>query len=75
MDDIDFQFDEEVFDYIVEKALEFKLGARGRRSIAESIMMDAMFEMPSTGEKNLHITLDYAKEKLGKANMDRLRQD
>ncbi len=75
MDDIDLQFDEEVFDYIVEKALEFKLGARGLRSIAESIMMDAMFEMPSTGEKNLHITLDYAKEKLGKANMDRLRQD
>lgn len=75
MDDIELGFDEEVFDYIVEKALEFKLGARGLRSIAESIMMDAMFEMPSTGEKNLHITLEYAKEKLGKANMDRLRQD
>ena len=75
MDDIELVFDEDVFDYIVDKAMEFKLGARGLRSIAESIMMDAMFDMPSTDEKKLHITLAYAKEKLGKANMARLRQD
>lgn len=75
MDQVELVFDEEVYDYIVEKAMEFKLGARGLRSIAETIMMDAMFEMPSTEEKRLHVTLDYAREKLGKANMDRLRQE
>ena len=75
MDQVELIFDEDVYDYIVDKAMEFKLGARGLRSIAESIMMDAMFEMPSTQEKKLHITLEYAKEKLGKANMDRLRQE
>lgn len=75
MDDVKLVFDEEVYDYIVDKAMEFKLGARGLRSIAETIMMDAMFDMPSTDEKELHVTLDYAREKLGKANMDRLRQE
>lgn len=75
MDNVELTFDEEVYDYIVDKALEFKLGARGLRSIAESIMMDAMFDMPSTDETKLHITLEYAKEKLGKANMDRLRNE
>ncbi|MEG0948234.1 MAG: ATP-dependent Clp protease ATP-binding subunit ClpX [Bacteroidales bacterium] len=75
MDQVELVFDEEVYDYIVEKAMEFKLGARGLRSIAETIMMDAMFEMPSTEDKKLHVTLDYAREKLGKANMDRLRQE
>ena len=64
MDDVVLKFDNEVLDYIVEKAVEFKLGARGLRSIAETIMMDAMYEIPSSGIKELHITLDYAKEKL-----------
>jgi len=64
MDDVVLKFDDEVLDYIVEKAVEFKLGARGLRSIAETIMMDAMYEIPSSGIKELHITLDYAKEKL-----------
>ncbi len=64
MDDVVLKFDDEVLDYIVEKAVEFKLGARGLRSIAETIMMDAMYEIPSSGVKELHITLDYAKEKL-----------
>ena len=59
-------------DYIVEKAIEFKLGARGLRSIAETIMMDAMFDMPSSDEKTLHITRKYAEEKLKKANMHAL---
>ena len=64
MDDVVLKFDDEVLDYIVEKAVEFKLGARGLRSIAETIMMDAMYEIPSSGVKELHITIDYAKEKL-----------
>ena len=64
MDDVVLKFDDEVLDYIVEKAVEFKLGARGLRSIAETIMMDAMYEIPSSGVKELHINLDYAKEKL-----------
>ncbi len=64
MDDVVLKFDDEVLDYIVEKAVEFKLGARGLRSIAETIMMDAMYEIPSSGVKELHITLDYAKGKL-----------
>lgn len=64
MDNVVLKFDDEVLDYIVEKAVEFKLGARGLRSIAETIMMDAMYEIPSSGVKELHITLDYAKEKL-----------
>ena len=64
MDDVVLKFDDEVLDYIVEKAVEFKLGARGLRSIAETIMMDAMYEIPSSGIKELHITLDYAKAKL-----------
>jgi ATP-dependent Clp protease ATP-binding subunit ClpX len=75
MDDIKLTIDDEVYDYIVEKALEFKLGARGLRSITEAIMMDAMYEMPATGEKELHVTLAYAREKLAKTNMDRLQHD
>lgn len=69
MDDVTLTFDDDVLDYIVEKAIEFKLGARGLRSIAETIMMDAMFDMPSSDEKTLHITRRYAEEKLKKANM------
>jgi ATP-dependent Clp protease ATP-binding subunit ClpX len=71
MDDINLSFDEEVLDYIVDKAIEFKLGARGLRSIVETIMMDAMFETPSEKVNELHIKLDYAKQKLEKANVNR----
>lgn len=53
MDGIELIFEEEVFDFIVDKALEYKLGARGLRSIVESIMLDAMFEIPSSKQKNL----------------------
>jgi ATP-dependent Clp protease ATP-binding subunit ClpX len=54
--------------------MEYKLGARGLRSICEAIMIDAMFDIPSEGKtKNVHITLEYAKEKLSKAKMDKLR--
>ena len=72
MDDVTLTFDDDVLDYIVEKAIEFKLGARGLRSIAETIMMDAMFDMPSSDEKTLHITRKYAEEKLKKANVHAL---
>ena len=66
LDDIKLSFDEEVLDYIVDKALEFKLGARGLRSICEAIMMDVMFDMAADDSGNMHITLDYAKSKIEK---------
>lgn len=73
MDSIELSFDEDVFEYIVDKALEFKLGARGLRSIVEAIMMDAMFMMPSDKTKTLHVTLAYAKEKFEKSDVSSLR--
>ena len=69
LDGIKLKFEEEVLDFIVDKAIEFKLGARGLRSIVEHIMMDAMYEMPSTDRKSLTITLNYAKNRLVNANM------
>jgi ATP-dependent Clp protease ATP-binding subunit ClpX len=66
MDDVALTFDEEVLEYIVDKAIEFKLGARGLRSITEDIMIDAMFEIPSGKQKELHVTLEYAKERVEK---------
>ena len=73
MDGIDLTIDPEVYQLIVDKAIEFKLGARGLRAITESIMMDAMFNMPSEPEKKLHITLEYAQKELAKANLERMR--
>ena len=73
MDDIKLSFTEEALDFIVDKALEFKLGARGLRSIVEAIMMEPMFKMPSTGEKELAVTLDFAKEQFEKADVNRLQ--
>lgn len=73
MDEITLSFEENVFEYIVDKAVEYKLGARGLRSIVESIMMDAMFEAPSSGEKILLINLDYAKAQVEKVNAARLQ--
>ncbi len=64
LDDIKLTFDAEVLDYIVDKAMEYKLGARGLRSICEAIMMDVMFDMPATEDKECRITLDFAKKKL-----------
>ena len=72
MDEVELTFDDDVLDYIVDKAIEFKLGARGLRSITEDIMIDAMFYLPSTEEKKLHITLDYAREKVEKSKTKRL---
>ena len=73
MDKITLTFDEDVYEYIVDKALEFKLGARGLRSIVEVIMMDSMFSMPSENIKHLHITRNFAMEKLQKSNIESLR--
>ena len=72
MDEVELTFDDDVLDYIVDKAIEFKLGARGLRSITEDIMIDAMFYLPSSEEKKLHITLDYAREKVEKSKTKRL---
>ncbi len=73
MDGIQLTFEDDVYQYIVDKAVEYKLGARGLRSITENIMMEAMYDMPSNGEKTLNISLEYAQAELAKANMDRLR--
>jgi len=73
LDDIELSFEEDALQFIVDKAIEFKLGARGLRSICESIMNDAMFESPSNGVKSLKISLDYAKEKLETSNLQRLK--
>ena len=73
MDGIKLTFDEKVYEFIVDKALEFKLGARGLRSIVEAVMMDAMYSMPSQKVKELHVTLEYAKEKFEKSDVNRLQ--
>jgi ATP-dependent Clp protease ATP-binding subunit ClpX len=74
MDNVKLSFEPEVLDHIVDKAMEYKLGARGLRSICEAIMVDAMFDIPSDGSvKRLNITLEYAREKLSKAKIEKLR--
>ncbi|MDR1920063.1 MAG: ATP-dependent Clp protease ATP-binding subunit ClpX [Tannerellaceae bacterium] len=73
MDGIKLSFDEEVYEFIVDKAMEFKLGARGLRSIVEAVMMDAMYSMPSEKKKALQVTLAYAKEKIEKSDSSRLQ--
>ena len=74
MDNIKLSWDEKVLNYIVEKALEFKLGARGLRSICEAIIMDAMFELPSKENPgDITIGIKYAREKLEKTNLKRLK--
>lgn len=69
LDDIELSFEEDALEYIVDKAIEFKLGARGLRSICESIMNDAMFESPSQDIKDLRISLDYSRKKIDVASM------
>ena len=68
LDGVDLVFQPEVLDFVVDKAIEFKLGARGLRSIVETIMIDAMYEIPSSGRKSYTVTLDYAKKQLDKAD-------
>ncbi len=74
MDKVKLSFTKDVLDFIVEKAHEYKLGARGLRSICEAIMTDAMFDIPSNEEvKELKITLEYAEEKFSKSKLNKLR--
>lgn len=73
MDGVKLAFEDAVFEYIVDKAVEYKLGARGLRSIVETIMMDAMFETPSEHKDSFVVTVDYARHQLEKANMARLQ--
>ncbi len=70
MDGVDLTFDDDVLDLIVDKAIEYKLGARGLRSIVENIMIDAMFDIPSSDEKKFTVTREYALDKLNKANFE-----
>jgi ATP-dependent Clp protease ATP-binding subunit ClpX len=65
--------DEDVLEFMVSKAMEFKLGARGLRSICEHILTDAMFELPGSNKKELHLTLDYATMKFDKSKMSKLK--
>ena len=73
IDNIELEFASEVLDYVVDKAIEFKLGARGLRSICEHIMIDAMYELPSTTTNKISITKKYAEEKLEKINVKKLK--
>ena len=70
MDGIKLKFDDEALDLIVDKAIEYKLGARGLRSIVESIMVDAMYELPSAGVKKFTVTRDYAQQKIEAAHFE-----
>ena len=73
MDGVKLEFQPEVLEYIVDKAVEYKLGARGLRSIVETIMMDTMFEIPSHHTDSFVVTLEYAQEQMNKANLSRLQ--
>lgn len=74
MDEMELSFTSEVLDFIVEKAVEFKLGARGLRSICEAIMIDAMFDGPSEeSKKTFEVSLNYAKEKINKSKLHKLK--
>ncbi|MBO5627153.1 MAG: ATP-dependent Clp protease ATP-binding subunit ClpX [Prevotella sp.] len=72
MDGVKLTFADETLEYIVDQAVEYKLGARGLRSIVEAVMMDAMFEIPSKRVKSFDVTLEYAKEQLDKAHLQKL---
>ncbi|MGB3606128.1 MAG: ATP-dependent Clp protease ATP-binding subunit ClpX [Psychroserpens sp.] len=73
MDDIEFSITEGALDFIVGKAIEYKLGARGLRSLCEEILTDAMFEMPSTKDSKLNVTKSYAEDKLTKTTIKKLK--
>jgi ATP-dependent Clp protease ATP-binding subunit ClpX len=73
LDGIDLSFEEDVFEYIVDKAIEYKIGARGLRSICETIMTDAMYELPSKNQKKFKVKRDYAQAKLEKSDIQKLK--
>ncbi|MFK8059193.1 MAG: ATP-dependent Clp protease ATP-binding subunit ClpX [Polaribacter sp.] len=73
MDDVAFTIEEDALNYIVEKAVEYKLGARGLRSLCEAIFTDAMFDLPSSDEKEFNVTKEYAEAKLTNTTLKKLR--
>lgn len=73
MDDVDFTITDGALDYIVEKAIEYKLGARGLRSLCEEILTDAMFNLPGSDETKLNVTRTYAEDKLSKSTLKKLK--
>ncbi|SEV98604.1 ATP-dependent Clp protease ATP-binding subunit ClpX [Chitinophaga arvensicola] len=73
VENIDLQVEEEAIDYIVDKAMEYKLGARGLRSICEVVLSDAMYELPSANETHFHLTKEYAQAKLEQSNFVKLK--
>ena len=73
MDGVKLELDQEVLDFIVQKAMEFGLGARGLRSICEAILTDAMFELPGSSKKLLSVNIDYAKQQFGKSKIATLK--
>ena len=74
MDGVDLEFAAETLEYIVDKAVEFKLGARGLRSICEAVMKDLMFEAPSSNEERIVVTRDYAEERVNKTSISQLNK-
>ena len=73
MDGVKLTFAPEVYEFVVDKAMEYKLGARGLRSIVETIMMDVMFDIPSQKVKEYEVTLEFAKQQMEKTNLSRLQ--
>lgn len=73
MDGVALTFQQEVYEFVVDKAVEYKLGARGLRSIVETIMMDVMFDIPSQNVKEFEVTLDFARQQMEKTNLSRLQ--
>ena len=73
MDGIDFTIDNKALDFIVDKAIEYRLGARGLRSLCEEILNDAMFELPSSDETKLRVSMKYAQDKLTKSTIKKLK--
>ena len=73
MDDVEFTIEEDALNYIVEKAVEYKLGARGLRSLCEAIFTDAMFDLPSSDQKEFNVTKEYAESKLTNTTLKKLR--
>ena len=72
MDGVEVTFDKEALETLVDKAVEYKLGARGLRSIVESVMMDAMYDLPSKKTKKFKVTADYVNKQLEKSYLQKL---
>lgn len=73
LDGVTLSYTDDALDLIVDKAIEYKLGARGLRSIVETVMVDAMYEAPSSKKKNLVIDADYVRSQLEKAHFEKVR--